>query len=414
MRIFHTSDWHLGRTLEGRSRQREQEQFIEELCEIADREDVHLVLIAGDVFDTYNPPAFAEELYCHAVERLARDRKRAVVVIAGNHDSPERLSAVRPLALRHGVFISGVPAEVIAQSNTKEGVTLLGSGPGWLEVGMPSLAYSTIVSILPYPSESRLQQVLSRELDEVNLRDAYSKTVGDLLHRQSMMYRPDTVNVAVSHLFVMGGLSSESERPIEIGGACTVDVNHLPAKAQYVALGHLHRAQEVKNAPTKTVYSGSPLSYSFSEAGQTKVAYLVDVEPGKTAQVKAINLMSGIPLERWRCTHGIDEALTRLERLGGRPVWLDLEIHSPRFLSLEESSRLRLAHDGLINVKCVVPTQEVEGNTEALASLSVAELFTRYYRHRRGGLEPSQDLVELFTELANLAATRGEGEMGSR
>ncbi|KAF0197608.1 MAG: exonuclease SbcD [Bacillota bacterium] len=408
MRILHTSDWHLGRTLEGRSRQAEQEQFIDELCRIAEEENIQLILVAGDVFDTYSPPAYAEELYCHALERLAQGRKRAVVVIAGNHDSPERLSAVRPLALRHGAFIAGRPGETIVDNFVDDGVKLIHSGPGWFELALPSVAYSTIVSMLPYPSESRLQQIFSQELNEVKIRGAYSKTVNDILLRQSSAYRPNSVNIAMSHLFVMGGMSSESERPIEIGGACTVDVNHLPAQAQYTALGHLHRAQEVKHAPSRAFYSGSPLAYSFSEAGQAKAVYIIDVMPGGPAQVSAVHLTSGVPLERWRCMGGIDEALARLEDLGGRPLWLDLEVHSSRFLTLEETARLRQSHSGLITIRCVVQGAEIQEQPVSLASLSVSELFVRYYKHRKGGIEPTPELVQLFTKLANMAATGEE------
>lgn len=405
MRILHTSDWHLGRTLEGRSRQSEQVQFVDEICRIADEEEVNLILIAGDVFDTYNPPAFAEELYCEALERLAQARKRAVVVVAGNHDSPDRLRALRPLASRHGVFIAGMPQEILSQNFVGSGVRLLKSGPGWINVAVPGVNHAAVVSHLPYPSESRLREVLSESLCEVSLRVAYSHTVNKILKQQSEAFSPQTVNIAVSHLFTLGGSSSESERPIELGGACTVDVSHLPASAQYVALGHLHRPQEVKQAPTKAFYSGSPLAYSFSESGQSKVVYIVEIKPDSSAQVKAVALSAGIPLEKWRCTNGVGEAISRLASLGGRSLWIDLEIYSSRFLTLEETARLRQSHEGLINVRCIVQGTEQNDSDHSLATLTVSELFARYYRHRKGGQEPSEELVRLFTELANLTAT---------
>ncbi|MGC7879795.1 metallophosphoesterase family protein, partial [Desulforudis sp. 1190] len=91
MRFLHTSDWHLGRTLEGRSRQDEQEEFSQELCRLADDEKIDAVLVAGDVFDTFNPSSAAEQLFYDTLDQLAAGGRRAVVVIAGNHDSPERL-----------------------------------------------------------------------------------------------------------------------------------------------------------------------------------------------------------------------------------------------------------------------------------------------------------------------------------
>ena len=112
MRLLHTADWHLGRSLEGRSRRPEQEQMVDEICALADAEDVHLVIIAGDVFDSANPPAFAEELFYDALDRLSADGKRGVLVIAGNHDNPERLCASAPLAVRQNVVLLGKPADV--------------------------------------------------------------------------------------------------------------------------------------------------------------------------------------------------------------------------------------------------------------------------------------------------------------
>ena len=103
MRVLHTSDWHLGRSLEGRSRLAEQEQFIAELVALARGADVQIILVAGDVFDTYNPSAEAERLFFQALEQLSDGGKRAVVAIAGNHDSPERLQSVNPLAAKLGI-----------------------------------------------------------------------------------------------------------------------------------------------------------------------------------------------------------------------------------------------------------------------------------------------------------------------
>ena len=133
MRLLHTADWHLGRSLEGRSRRPEQEQMVDEICALADAEDVHLVIIAGDVFDSANPPAFAEELFYDALDRLSADGKRGVLVIAGNHDNPERLCASAPLAVRQNVVLLGKPADVTLLSAGKGG-PVVDSGPGWCEL----------------------------------------------------------------------------------------------------------------------------------------------------------------------------------------------------------------------------------------------------------------------------------------
>src|SRR5690606_27494149 len=109
MRILHTADWHFGKTLEGRSRHAEQEQFVDELCEIAQSENIDVILIAGDVYDTVNPPAASEQLFYDSLARLADYGKRKVIVISGNHDNPERLAAATPIAIKHGITLIGTP-----------------------------------------------------------------------------------------------------------------------------------------------------------------------------------------------------------------------------------------------------------------------------------------------------------------
>ncbi|WP_339062863.1 exonuclease subunit SbcD [Tepidibacillus marianensis] len=113
MRVLHTADWHLGKTLEGRDRQQEQIKVMEEICQIADDEQIDLVLIAGDIYQTVNPPAWAEQLFYETIHRLSNFGKRAVVVISGNHDQPERIRAAHPLADKQGVYLLGLPTDQV-------------------------------------------------------------------------------------------------------------------------------------------------------------------------------------------------------------------------------------------------------------------------------------------------------------
>ena len=119
MRFLHTSDWHLGKSLSGFSRAAEHEAFLDEVVQLA--ADVDLVIVAGDVFDTYNPPIEAEELFYDTMARIGDGGRTAVVVIAGNHDSPDRLSAPVPLSATHGVFILGRPGDQVGARPAREG-----------------------------------------------------------------------------------------------------------------------------------------------------------------------------------------------------------------------------------------------------------------------------------------------------
>ncbi|HEX3031676.1 MAG TPA: exonuclease subunit SbcD, partial [Bacillota bacterium] len=356
MRILHTSDWHLGKTLEGRTRLPEQQEFIAELSRIVEEQAIDLVVIAGDIFDTSNPPAAAEQLFYNALKGLAAGGKRGVVVLAGNHDNPDRLCAAGPLAASQGIVFLGVPADSPfttgadpAAQVESELVSVVDGGPSWVELSVPGYSYHAVILALPYPSEARLQQLLTTSLAEEEVQKAYSDRVGEIFSQLEEHYRADTINLAFSHLFVLGGIESEgSERPISLGGACTVSPGSLPAHAQYIGLGHLHRPQKVGGAAAPSRYAGSPLAYSFSEAGQAKAVYLVDVEPGQPAAISEILLQSGKPLVKWQVDGGLEEVHRWIEEGRDTNAWIDMEIRLEQPLTNEQNHSLRELYPNIL------------------------------------------------------------------
>jgi len=405
MRILHTADWHFGRSLEGRSRMLEHEAFVDELCAIVQSESIDLVLIAGDIFDSSNPPAAAEGLYCDALERLSNGGRRAVVVIAGNHDSPDRLCAIRPLAERHGITLFGYPSDNpgILGSDTGQ-VRRIATGEGWAELVVPGLDHSAVVLALPYPSEARLNEILTQTVGEAELQVAYSARVGRWFSDRVGLYRPDVVRLAASHIYVTGGVeSTESERPIQMGGACTVDGHALPTGAHYVALGHLHRPQVVKSAPSAARYSGSPLAFSFSEAGQAKSVTVIDASPGlENPEVRQILLSSGRPLVRWVAHGGLVELQHWVDRGRDAGAWIDIEVQLTEALSMDQTQQLRRLMAGIIHIRPIYSAAEAEVSaTLERQTQSLEEQFTRFFVQKNGGVTPSPELVRLFLDLAN-------------
>lgn len=404
MRILHTSDWHLGKTLDQSniSRIDEQREFIDCLCQTVEEKDIDLILIAGDIYDTYNPSAVAEELFYDAINRLNCKGKRGVVVIAGNHDNPERLCAASPLAYKNGIILLGYPkSDASLHKMSGENIKIVESGPGWIELFISSCSHHAVILTLPYPSESRLEEILSSENDEGKLQKAYSEKIGGLFLKLGEKFREDTVNLAISHMFMLGGKESESERTLQVGGALTVDPAVLPPKAHFIALGHLHRPQRVKAAPCPTYYSGSPLAYSFSEAAYSKSMYLINVVPGKDAEVEELLLDCGKPLRRWKAVEGIEQALQWCEEGKDENAWIDLEIYTDRALTNEEQKKLRELNPGIINIRPVLK-QEVPDTSsyENRESRKIDELFRDYYRHGKG-TEISEELMASFLDVLN-------------
>lgn len=400
MKILHTSDWHLGKALENISRIGEQKAFVDELCEIADREEVELVLIAGDVFDTYTPSTAAEALFYDAIDRLSLEGKRAVVVIAGNHDSPDRLCAASPLAYKNGIILLGYPgSDAGAYPVAGKDVKLAASGNGWLELEISGCPHHAVILTLPYPSESRLEELLSDEADEELLQQAYSDRIGSLLSGLSVHFREDTVNLIVSHLYLRDGKSSDSER--QLGGALVVDPGALPHNAHFIALGHLHRPQRIKSAPSPAYYSGSPLAYSFSETDYSKLVFIVEAAPGAEAAVKEVYLNSGKPLKQWIARNGTEEALAWCREGRDGNAWVDLEIYTDRILTAEDQKALRELHPGIVNIRPrILREDEAASCYEGREGKRIEELFKDFYKYRMG-MEAAGELLDTFLDVVN-------------
>lgn len=386
MRILHTADWHLGKTLEGRSRLKEQEDFLDELARIVKDENIDAVVMAGDAFDTVNPPALAEQLFYESLSALSDKGTRPVVVIAGNHDNPDRLSAASPLTTDHGIYLIGYPkAEPI-------------------DIEVPSSGEILSIAALAYPSESRLNEVLSDTFDEKLLRDRYDEKIKQTFQHMSRKFKKGAVQIAASHIYVAGGSQTDSERPIEVGGAYTVAAESLPEGAAYVALGHLHRPQTIKRARTLARYSGSPLAYSFSEASYAKSVTVVEAAPGGPAAANEIFLSSGKPLVKWKATEGISQVYSWLEEERDKNAWIDLEIHLTDQLSIEEIHRLRKAHQGIIHIRPVF--QDIPPSADQTVQsrqVPIEERFIAFYERQTGGAVPDEETVKLFLELASTA-----------
>jgi DNA repair protein SbcD/Mre11 len=397
MRILHTSDWHLGRTLHGRSRSAEHEAFLDELVELA--REVDLVLVSGDVFESTNPPIDAEQLYFDALARLGDGGRRGVVVIAGNHDSPDRLRASAPVCERHGVWVLGRPGDLPAgREMAAGGVRLVGSAPSTLKLDLPSGERAVVVAV-PYPSEARLARLLSPSLDERDLQAAYERRVSELFEELcAASFEPGAVNLLTSHLAVRSCMPSPSERAL-IGGAWQVAGDKLPASPQYIALGHLHLAQQVPDAPTLARYAGSPLAMRFSERDHPRAHVVVDVSAGRRAEVELVRIAAGRPLVVWQA-----ESAAAVEagiREGLYPdALIDLEVRSTTPLTHTELGRLKRLPRDFVRIRAALPEAVVQPLIDPARrrELPISELFGAFYREQTGR-EPSRELIELVLEL---------------
>jgi len=405
MRILHTSDWHLGKTLEQYSRLEEQEEFLEEFRQIVKNNNIDLVIIAGDIYDNGNPPARAEKMFYSTLKDITSGGKTAVLVVAGNHDNPERLVAASPLAYEHGVILLGEPKSIARQgvfgefnSEDKYDFEIVESGEGYLELSIRD--EKAVIITLPYPSEKRLNEVLSIGISDEERQKSYTTRIGELFEKLSAKYRDDTINLAVSHLYVMGGEESGSERSIQLGGSLSVSPSEFPDKMQYCALGHLHRPQKVPGTKGKIRYSGSPIQYSKSEINYSKGAYIVDIKACTDAEISQIMFRNYKPIEVWKCEN-TESALERC-RLGGKKnIWVYLEIKTKEIISTENIKEMKRLRTDIVSIQPIIEDLDsTEELKESLREKSMEEMFKEYFIRAKGGLEPSKEIMELFLSIA--------------
>lgn len=396
MRILHTSDWHLGKHLEGYSRLEEQEKFIEELIEIIDRESVDLVIIAGDIYDNGNPSAKAEKLFYSSLKRITKGGKIPALIIAGNHDNPDRLVAASPLAYEQGIILLGTPNSK-AVAGDYDYYRIVDAGEGYIEIEKNN--EHLLALTLPYPSEKRLNEMISESLEEEEQQKSYSQKIGSILENLSSKFREDTINIVVGHFYVAGGEVSDSERPVQLGGSYVVEADVFPQKAQYIALGHLHRPQKVKGTDLEAYYSGSPIQYSKSEISYAKSVYIVDLLPGQKAVVKEILLKNYKPIEVWKCD-SIEEAIMKCKENSDKDVWVYLEIKTDRVLLQSEIKEMRRLKKDIVEIVPVFNDEEEELEIEDIREKTLEELFVDFYYHQKQ-VKPTEEMIELFLSIMN-------------
>lgn len=407
MRILHTADWHLGKNIEGQSRLKEQKKFLEDFVRIARKEQADLVIIAGDIYDSVNPSAEAEKLFYHTLKAVTEGGKRLVLVIAGNHDSPDRLVAAGPLAMEHGILMAGLPKTVI-EKGAYGNHQVTDSGEGYVELEING--ERAVILLLPYPSEKRLGEVIYQGMDEGKERAAsYGERVGLFFSRLEKHYREDTVNLAVSHLFAMDASAGGSERGLELGSSYLVDGSLLPKKAQYIALGHVHKPQAVPHTEGRAFYSGAPIAYHRSEAGAKRQCILVEVHPGQNFVKKEIPLPVYKPIRIWRAKD-VEEAISLCEANKAEDSFVYLEIQTDRgYIREDEIRKMKALKSDILEIR-PIPTgaAAILEPEEGLEEKSLKDLFILYYRRENGGALPDQELTDLLLELAG--ETKGEDE----
>ena len=397
MKILHTADWHIGRNLYGRKRYQEFGQFLDWLLEAIEREQVEVLLVAGDVFDSTSPSNKALELYYNFLCRVASSSTcRHVVVIGGNHDSPSLLEAPKNLLRALNVYVVGASSGAVADE-----VQLLESDLG-----------SLLICAVPYLRDRDLRSVEAAESWESKdlkllegIRAHYQQVCAHALELRAQHSEKQIPIVALGHLFASGGrtIDGDGVRELYVGSLARVGADAFPPEIDYLALGHLHSAQSLGDNEHMR-YSGSPLPMGYGEAKQTKQVLLVAFN-GLSSSVRVLDVPCFQALER--VSGDLQQILNRIEELKQQQssTWLEVDYSAselqPNLRELLDEALvgsnmelLRVRNQSALVYHIPTPRPE-----DSLDQLSPTQVFERCLASHEIAPSESEQLLACYQEI---------------
>lgn len=344
MKLLHTADWHLGKTLKGQNLLEDQKFILDQILYIA--KDVDAILICGDIYDRGVPPVEAVELFNETLTKFA-ERNLPTLIIAGNHDSAPRLNFGNKIFERQNIFITAKiednPKNIVLEDNFGE----------------------VYFSMIPYFEPVNIKNKFLDENDPRLTSNAANKIYIDFLRQKIPANKR---SVALAHVFLTGGIESESERKF-VGGAENVNVD-IFSGYNYVALGHLHRPQKF--------YSGSPLKYSFDEANHKKSVTIVDIDGAGNVKIEPIELKPRRDVKVFKGTFNELKNISRTEDY----VCLKL---TERVINVQDKFARIFPH--LLSVEFHLPQNSSTENVSAVTfgeGISILDYFTDFFKVQTG------------------------------
>lgn len=391
MRFLHTADWHLGRTLRGRSRADELHDALAELLTIATDERVDVMLVAGDIFDSASPGPGSERLLFEALREFV-GAGIEVLLLAGNHDSPRRLDAIGRLSELVGVRVQ---ANVVLPARDGSASADRGA-PGGIVDFRRGDEHAQVAAI-PWVPDGRVLDALEVLGEDDATRRSYHDRVALIYSKMVEGFEPGAIHLLTGHVFIDGAVVASvdgSERRLHIDRTYGISPQSLPSTPQYLALGHVHQPQVITDAPAPTAYAGSLLQLDFGERGQQKGVRIVEARSGRPAEMRFVPVTKGRALVELRGTP--DEVMAAATTVGDAFVRVVIEVDAPEH---GLAARMRDAIPQAVDVRLAEAGGGTVAGPEAqFSTLSPEELFVRYYRSEHGA-EPKTELLALFREL---------------
>lgn len=396
MKILHTSDWHLGQKLLYNDREAEHRLALQWLVDYIHRAEINGIIVAGDIFDISNPPNYARRLYYNFLTSLLKSPCRHIVITGGNHDSPAMLDAPKDLLAALNVHVVGAATDPIDQE-----IVEWRNATGQLEA---------VVAAVPFLRDGDLRFSIA---GESGYERAERVRAGILQHYQTLgelvaeRYAQQNIPcIATGHLYVKGTLAAERQDNIYIGDKENIEAGQFPEVFDYVALGHIHRAQAF-GAAQRVRYSGSLIPLSFSETKDEKSVYVLHFQDKILTNVETVPAPA---FRRLKTIEGtlpeVENALQRFSSKGERdlPPWVEVLVHTDRVIPQldvhlrEFTKEMRLE---LMKIRLQHKYQSLDNQLEMadLNTLDVLEVFQKKCESYGAPPDEMEALTATFLEL---------------
>ena len=374
MKLLHTSDWHVGQKFMGKSREDEHKAFLSWLCEIIKQENIDVLIVAGDIFDTGNPPNYALELYYNFLKQLFSIPNLYVIITAGNHDSISTLKASKQL-------LEFMNVHVITSGDIDENELISIYKEDKLQ---------GVVCAVPFLRDSVVRRAVSGQTSnekESSLNTGIKQHYLDVYEEAIKLTSKDNLPIiATGHLTTVGARTSESERDIYIGGTLDIGSDFLGKYFDYVALGHLHINQTVGCNHVR--YSGSPIALSFSESNQKKKINIVEFKDNKV-EVEEMQIPQHRKLQVLK--GNLESIKKELKNIEDKTTWIEIHLNDENPMFANQAIREYAVELELIILAIKIDRSEKKLEAKELKVTSLDELIPSDVFQKRLELEELED-----------------------
>ena len=395
MKILHTSDWHLGHRWMEFSQYEEQKMFLLWLKKYIQEEEIKVLLVAGDIFDTGVPSTQSQKLYYDFLIELRQTSCQHIVITAGNHDAPGTINAPKALLHSLSIYVVGKASENIEDELIE------------LKVGDEKL----LLAAVPYLRDQDIRRALAGE-SSAEIENRYKTALSN--HYQLLAKAGKQRNIkpfiAMGHLFAIGGETSESEQSIYVGNLGDISAHDFPSEFDYIALGHLHRPQEV-NKQEKIRYSGSPYPLSFSEQGQVKKIIQIETKEDSLQDIKEIEIPTFREIAK--VSGNLEDCIEQLQSLSLKErkleLWVEVILDNKENPSANETINRTAATLNLQVLKITIKgskerkgLEELIEKSKEIRDLDPMEVFKMKCEDEHYDLKEHPEIKDAFTEVLNI------------